>query len=399
MRLSDAAKLTWRSVVAAPLRALLTTLGIAIGVGAVALLTSLGQGLSLYVVEQFTQFGTNLIQIQPGKIQTMGASLGAINTVRPLAIDDRIAIARLPGVVAAVGFAVGNAEVEGNRRQRRTAVYGTDAAFPSAFSYTVSLGEFLPDDDPHAPRALAVLGSKMRDELFGKTNPVGSTVRVGGYRFRVVGVMESKGQVLGFDLDDTIYVPAARAMSLFGLDSLVEINVLYADDVDVDGMIARIERLLRDRHGADDVTVISQQQMLSVMDSILDMLTMAVAGLGGISLLVGAVGILTIMTIAVRERTREVGLLRALGGTRRQILGLFLIEASLLAGIGGLLGLLVGLLGAQLLHWVIPALPVRIPLGYFVLAELSAVTIGVVAGLLPARSAAAMSPIDALRSE
>lgn len=399
MRIRDFTKLTVTSVIAHRTRTLLTTLGIAIGIGAVVLLTSIGEGVNRFVVTQFTQFGTNIIEVQPGKTSTMGGSLGAINTVRPLSIDDALALARLPYVEAAIGFAMGNAEVEANQRQRRTTVYGTGPDFPNAFSFRVALGSFLPDDNPHAPRPTAVLGSKMRDELFGERNPLGEFIRIGGNRYRVVGVMESKGQMLGFDLDDTVYLPTARAMELFNRESLLEINLLYEEEAPVDEVVASVERMLLARHGADDVTITTQQQMMDVLDSILRVLTAAVTGLGAISLVVGGIGILTIMTIAVRERTNEIGLLRALGATQSQVMHLFLGEAVVLAAIGGIAGLVIGIGGAQLLHFFVPALPVHTPLLYVFLAEAVAVLIGMMAGVLPARQAARMTPVDALRAE
>jgi putative ABC transport system permease protein len=395
----DFLKLTTSSISASRTRTSLTALGIAIGVAAVVLLTSIGDGANQFVMTQFTQFGTNLIQIQPGKIETMGGSLGAVNTVRPLSIDDTLALRKLPQVEAAVGFVMGNAEVEGNRRQRRTTVYGTDPDFPEAYAYGVAIGTFLPDDDPHAPRATAVLGSKMRNELFGDLNPLGEFVRIGGHRYRVVGVMAPKGQMLGFDLDDTVYVPTARAMELFNSESLMEINLLYVAGAPADEVVAGIERLLINRHGADDVTITTQQQMMDVLGSILEVLTLAVGGLGAISLVVGGIGVLTIMLIAVRERTNEIGLLRALGATQRQVMTLFLIEAALLAGVGGGVGLVVGAGGAQCLHWFVPALPVHTPLRYVLLAEGIALMVGLLAGVLPARRAANMAPVDALRAE
>ncbi len=399
MHTRDYIKLTLTSVIDARTRTLLTTLGIAIGIAAVVLLTSIGEGVNRFVITQFTQFGTTLIQINPGKVSTMGGSLGSVNTVRPLSIDDTIALSRLPNIEAAVGFAMGNAEIEANQRQRRTTVYGTNASFTKAYSFAVAIGTFLPDDDQHAPRPTAVLGSKMRDELFGTINPLGRFIRIGGNRFRVVGVMESKGQMLGFDLDDTVYIPTARAMELFNRESLLEIDLLYNERAVVDEVVASVQRLLEDRHGTDDVTITTQQQMMDVLGSILGVLTQAVAGLGGISLVVGGIGILTIMTIAVRERTNEIGLLRALGASQQQVMSLFLGEAVILAAIGGVAGLVIGFGGAQLLHLAIPALPVKTPLIYVLLAEAVALVIGLLAGVLPAWRAARMTPVDALRSE
>ena len=206
---------------------------------------------------------------------------------------------------------------------------------PTAFTFKVGLGEFLPADDPRAPRPLAVLGSKVRDELYGERNPLGDMIRVGGERYRVIGVMESKGQVLGFDLDDAVYIPAARALELYNRQSLFEIDVLYDKSVSADEVVSGIERVITARHGGLDVTITTQQQMLDVLGSVLNVVTFAVGALGGISLLVGGVGIFTIMTIAVRERTAEIGLLRAVGADRGQVRAIFLSESMLLAGIGG----------------------------------------------------------------
>ena len=239
----------------------------------------------------------------------------------------------------------------------------------------------------------------MRHELFADSNPLGEFIRIAGNRYRVVGVMESKGQMLGFDLDDTVYLPVARAMELFNSSSLMEVDLLYREGAAVDEVVASVRRLLVDRHGSDDVTILSQQQMMGVLDSILGVLTSMVAGLGGISLVVGGIGVLTIMTITVRERTNEVGLLRALGASKRQVLLLFLGEAVVLAGIGGLAGLVIGVGGAQLLQLLVPALPVKTSLFYVLVAEAVALAIGLIAGVLPARRAASMLPVDALRAE
>lgn len=399
MHWKDFLRFTWASVVAHRARSLLTSLGIAIGIAAVVLLTSIGEGIHRFVLEEFTQFGTTLIAINPGTTTTLGASIGVFGSVRPLSVDDAEALRRIPYVEESVPFVSGNAAVEGGGRQRRTTVYGTNSAFPEAFSFHVGVGEFLPDDDVRSERPYAVLGSKMRDELFGMENPLGERIRVGGDRFVVIGVMESKGNVLGFDLDDTVYIPVGRALELFDRDGLIEVDLLYEDGAPVDEVVANIERIIIARHGGLDVTITTQDQMLDVLGSILNVLTFAVGALGGISLLVGAVGIFTIMTIAVRERTSEVGLLRALGSDRRLVLQLFLGEATVLAAVGGLGGLIVGGGIAQLLHAALPALPVHTPIHFVLLSLIVAVVIGLVAGVLPARAAAGLEPVEAIRAE
>ena len=399
MLIMDFIRLTAGTIISQRLRSFLTTLGIAIGIAAVVLLTSIGAGIHRFILAEFSQFGTNLIGVNPGRATTHGASIGVFGTDRPLTIADAEALKRIPHVIAVVPVVQGNAEVEAGNKRRRTTVYGVGPEMPVAFSITVSAGHFLPDDDPTSPRAFAVLGSKLRSELFGDTTPLGELIRIGGDRYRVVGSMESKGQVLGVDLDDSVYIPAARALEMFNRDSLMEIDVLYREGASANEVVAGMQRILNARHGREDYTVTTQQQMLDVLGSVLDILTFAVGALGGISLLVGGVGILTIMIIAVKERTSEIGLLRALGSTRRQILVLFLGEAIVLASIGGLAGLILGVGGAQLLTMAIPALPVHTPLAYVLLAEGLAIAIGLSAGVMPARQAARLDPVEALRAE
>ena len=230
-------------------------------------------------------------------------------------------------------------------------------------------------------------------------NALGQRLRVGGDRYRVIGVMETKGQFLGFDLDDVVYVPAAKAMELFDRDSLMEIDVTYRSGASVERVVSSVQRLLNQRHGSEDFTIVTQQQMLDVLGSVLDVLTFAVAALGGISLFVGGVGILTIMTISVRERTAEVGLLRAIGARRRDVLWLFLVEALLLAGIGAVAGVAVALLVIASTALVLPSLPIAPSLEYIGLAIGVSALIGLAAGVFPSRSAARLQPLEALRAE
>ena len=399
MRLDDGVQLAFSAVRSQPMRSLLTALGIAVGVAAVVLLTSLGTGLQRYVLQEFTQFGTNLLQVSPGRTTTLGLSGSMINSVRPLSLEDAEALATLPHVRGVCPSAFGNVAIEGGGRSRRLMATAVGSSMPEVWRYPVAQGVFLPPDEPRNARAFAVLGHTAWRELYGGRNPLGDIVRIGGDRYRVVGVMAPKGQFLGFDLDDAVYIPAGRGLELFDREGLMQIDVLFSSDDVVDEVTAAVRRTLIARHGADDCTITAQQQMLEVLGSVLGVLTFAVAALGGISLVVGGVGILTIMSIALRERVGEIGLLRAIGATRSQLRWLFLGEAAALATLGGTAGLVAGAGAAGLLHAFVPALPVAVTPWHLVLAEGVSLAIGLGAGVLPAHRAALLDPIEALRAE
>lgn len=397
---ADSARFALQAISSHRQRSFLTLLGIAVGIAAVILLTSIGEGVHRFVLSEFTQFGTNVIAVSPGKVKTGGQPPSGIPTTsRLLTLEDADALRKLPNVTGSTPTVWGNSEVHGNGRVRRTTIYGVDADFPKVFSSTVNIGSFLPREGSGSARAQVVLGSKLRQELFGAKNPLGARVRIGGLSFRVIGVMAPKGQFLGIDLDDTAYIPAERALELYNRDGLMEIHVTYKEGVSSASVAAAVRDRLILRHGHEDFTITTQEDMLATLSNILDILTMAVGALGGISLLVGGVGIVTIMTIAVTERTNEIGLMMALGAYRRTILYLFLGESIILAALGGIFGLLLGVGLAQLIQLAVPALPVHTPLSFAAGALLLSAGIGLVAGVLPARRASRLDPIEALRAE
>jgi putative ABC transport system permease protein len=399
MEILDQIQFITTSIRSKRLQSFLTGLGIAVGIGAVILLTSMGEGLQRFVLAEFTQFGTNLIAINPGKVTTMGTSLGIFGSERLLTLEDCAALSQISQVEVAVPMIQGNAEVKAGNRTRRITIYGVGPNMDKAFRMRVARGRFLPPDDPRLARPYVVLGHKTRQELFPDRDPLGQRILVGNLPGRVIGIMEPKGQILGFDMDDTVYLPAVRALDLFNREGLMEVDILYREGNKAKEVVAAIRRVLLHRHGQEDFTITTQQQMLDVLGSVLGMLTVAVGALGGISLLVGSVGIFTVMTIAVRERTGEIGLLRALGATRKHILLLFLLEGIVLAGLGGTAGLLLGFCLGWLIHAFIPLLPVHTPWTFVFLAELLSMAIGIIAGIMPARQAALLDPLEALRSE
>ena len=398
MHSTDILRLSFHAIAARRMQSFLTLLGIAVGIAAVILLTSIGEGIHRFVLNEFTQFGTHIITVTPGKTRTGGGPPGLPSSARPLSLEDAGVIARLPGVVAVAPSSSGNAEVEANGRVRRTLIWGTGAHMPQVFKGQVRIGRFLPADEGQAP-AYAVLGSKLKTELFGESAPLGARLRIGGHLYRVIGVMAPQGQFLGMDLDDTVMIPASRALELFNRESLESIDLAYAPNRLPAELTETIRQQLIKRHGHEDFTLVTQAEMLKTLSNILNMLTLGVGALGGISLLVGGVGIVTLMTIAVSERTAEIGLMKALGAPYRAILTLFLSEAIALAAVGGLLGLGLGIALAQILHLAVPMLPVHTPLKFILLAEGIALGIGLLAGVLPALRAARLDPVTALRNE
>ena len=395
----DILVLSYRTIISHKLRSLLTALGLIIGITAVIILTSIGRGLHSFVIAEFTQFGTNIIGIHPGIKSTFGISGATISTVRPLSMADATSLEKLGGIVAVVPVVQGNARVETDSRQRRTNVIGVGSAVPQVWKMRPVSGQFLPSGEDTNPRAFAVLGNKLAIELFGRTSPLGKRVRIGADRYQVIGVMEKKGQMLGFDMDDTVYIPAVKALEMFDRESLMEIDLLYGNNISVMSVQKSIKHLLIARHGREDFTLITQNQMLESMNSVLNILTMAVGALGGISLLVGSVGIITIMTIAVSERVTEIGLLRAIGAEKKIIFQLFLCEAMSLSAVGGLIGLVTGIGVVEIISYILPALPTELAWVYVVAAFTLSLFIGMVSGVMPALKAAQLEPLQALHSE
>jgi putative ABC transport system permease protein len=400
MSSSDILRLAWQAVWFHRQRSVLTMLGILIGIASVILLTSIGEGARVYILSQFTQFGTTLVGINPGRIETTGLPGALGTTIHPLTLADAAALERIRGVERVLPVVVGTAPVEQAGKTRNTFIYGVTAAAPEVFRMQVRGGRFLPSLDPDQGAPVAVLGPKLKRELFGEQSCLGRHVRISGERFMVIGLMESKGQFLGFDIDDSAYIPVASARQLFNREALHEIDVLIANASMIDPVAKRIKQVLIERHNhEEDFTVTTQTGMLETLGRIIRIVSMAVGGIGAISLFVGAIGILTIMWISVNERTSEIGLARAVGATPGQILLLFLSEATLLSTVGGVLGVAIGLGVAQLLHFYVPALPVQTPVEYVFFAIAVSLVVGVASGLLPARKASSLDPVVALAAE
>ena len=400
MRLRELLRLAWGAVSAHRLRSVLTMLGILIGIASVILLTSIGEGTRQYILSEFTQFGTNLLAINPGKTMTTGQPGALSGTYRKLTLDDVEALLRLPGVEKIVPVNMGTARVEYEGRGRSIFIYGVNSQVPDVWTFRVRQGRFLPDADPRRASPLTVLGPKLKREIFGEKNALGEHVRIGGHRFLVIGVMEPKGLLLGIDIDDSAYIPVASAQQLFNRDELQEIDILFSKTMDEDFIVANIRQTLIERHdGEEDFSITTQTEMLDVMDRVLGIVSLAVGGIGAISLVVGAIGILTMMWISVNERTAEIGLSKALGASPFQILSIYLAEAAVLSLAGGILGVLVGIGIARGLTLAVPGLPVHTPFRYVVAALAVSLLVGLASGVLPAQRAARLDPVEALRTE
>ena len=378
----------------------LSALAITVGVAAVVLLSSIGEGTRRFIMGQFTQFGTTIVAVFPGKTETGGMPGSFGGSVRKLSLDDARALARIPGVSGVVPSAVGSGIVEYKNRGRRVYVYGVTSDVPEVWAMDVEVGQFIPDMDWDRGSSVVVLGPTLKRELFGDANALGEILRVGQTRFRVIGVMESKGQFLSFDLDDAAYMPVANAMRLFNRPEVDEIDLMASSSDMIDPVATAAKDMMLDRHDRkEDFTITTQKDMQGMVNRVLGIISGVVTGIAAISLLVGAIGILTIMWIVVQERTSEIGLAKALGAKRAQILGWYLFEAAVTALVGGFLGLLLGFSGAWAIASVVPGLETYTPPTIVVAALLMALGVGLAAGVAPAMRAAKLDPVEALRGE
>ena len=378
------------------LRTMLSLLGMAIGVAAVITLTALGEGARLYVVDQFASIGSNLLIVVPGKTETTGIP-GVAAAANDLTLEDSRAIQRsIPEASKVAPFVIGTESVAHGSRRRQVAIVGSTRELLEVRRFALARGEFLPAEELRRGRPVVVLGAKAARELFPGEEPVGQVVRIGGWRMRVIGVLAPKGVQLGADVDESAVVPVATGMRMFDRRSLFRIMIQVRGGADLEVVKARVVRLLAERHGEEDITVLTQDAIVSTFSQILAALTLALGAIAAISLSVAGIGIMNVMLVSVSERTREVGLLRALGVRRRQVLAVFLTESALLSATGGLLGLAVGWAAVRVLVKIFPALPASPPVWAVAAALLLSLGVGIVFGLLPARRAARLDPVAAL---
>jgi putative ABC transport system permease protein len=395
--LLDTLRFALRALRGHRLRSGLSLLGVAIGVAAVVVLTALGDGARRYVTGEFAAIGSNLLIVLPGKVETTGGMPGLGGVPNDLTLDDMTALQRaIPEIQRIVPIAMGTETVAYGPRSRQTAVAGTTHEMAEVRGLRMASGRYLPEGDPRRGEAVAVLGRTLARELFPGIDPVGQVIRIGAWRMRVIGVSGPRGVQLGLDLDDIVSVPVATAMKMLNRTSLFRMLIQLRTPDDLARTQLRVLKVLKERHGEEDVTCIRQDAVLAGLSGILGALTLALAAIAAVSLAVAGIGIMNVMLVSVSERTREIGLLKALGASHRQVLGVFLAEAVALSTAGGLLGLATGYAGVAALVGLYPALPARPPLWAVASALLLAMAVGALFGVLPARRATHLDPVAAL---
>jgi len=387
-----------RALFGYPARTLLVLLAMAMGVASVIVLTALGEGARRYVAREFTSLGTHLLFVLPGRSETVGGPPPFLaQTPRDLTLQDAMALTRIPAVAHVAPVTVGSAPVSWRERDREVTILGSTAALFEIRQLTMAQGAFLPPRDPSRGEAVAVLGFRVKQELFGNANALGEWIRIEDRRFRVIGVLTRKGQSLGMDMSDVAVIPVASAQALFNTDTLFRIMVQAKSRGAVMPIKTSIIDTIRERHdGEDDITVITQDAVLSTFDRILTTMTLTVAGIAAISLGVAGILIMNVMLISVSQRRTEIGLLKAVGARSYQVLRLFLMEASVLSFAGACIGVALGHAGVQILMRIFPSFPLQIPLWALAAAVGVALVNGLLFGVLPARRASRLDPVQAL---
>jgi putative ABC transport system permease protein len=399
MRFVDVAQFATGSLRGSPTRTLLMMLAMSIGVAAVVVLTALGEGARRYVINQFSSLGTNLVIVLPGRTETAGVGPGLMSgqTPREITLDDAEALLRSRAVRRIAPLTIGSATISQAALNREVVVLGSTADLLEVRHMSMGVGEFLPAGDIHESASVCVLGEQIKRELFGNEQAVGQWIRLGDRRFRVIGVMATQGESMGFNTNEIVFVPIASAHQLFNTSNIFRVIVEAKSRELIEQAKHDAEEIMFQRHsGEKDVTVITQDAVLATFDRILTALTMAVGGIAAISLAVAGVLIMNVMLIAVAQRVKEIGLLKALGAPGSLIRNLFFAEAALLSGIGSVTGLILGYLGSMIIGHIYPSLPVSPPWWAVLAACSTALGTGILFSVWPARRAARLDPVTAL---
>ena len=394
MRTGEAFRVALDALRANRLRSALTMLGVVIGVAAVVILVALGAGAKQEVEEQVEGLGSNIIIVVPGKFE-----FGSAPSVSRLTLDDVETLGRVVGDRDRVAVSVASGETVGvGRREAFVTVNGVNENVPNVFDRRLARGEYITASDVDTRRRVAVLGNSVVSKVFGDVDPLGRQVTIAGVRFRVIGVFEKVGSTFGVDRDSEVHIPVTAAQRLFGVDRIDALAVKAPTADRVEELRPRLVSALKETYQGEEFSAVTQTQILGTIGRILSLLTLVLAAIAAISLLVGGVGVSNIMLVSVRERTREIGLRKALGARQRDVLLQFLIEAVLLCVVGGLVGIGLGV-GASLLVSSVSPLPAVIAWWSPVLAFAVSAAVGIFFGVAPARRAGRLDPVVALRTE
>lgn len=394
MRVGEAFRVALDALRANRMRSALTMLGVVIGVAAVVVLVAIGSGAKEEVESQVEGLGSNLVLIVPGRFE-----FGSAPSVSRLQLDDIETLGSVVGDDDRVAVSVSSGEtVSVDNREAFVTVSGTNESVPNVFDRPLARGRYVSGTDVDTRRRVAVLGSAVAERLFPGVDPLGRQVSLAGVRFRVVGVFKELGSTFGVSRDEEVHVPVTAAQRLFGVDRIDGLAVKAPSTEGIEALQRRLVGALEEKYPGEEFSAVTQTQILGTIGRILGLLTTVLAAIAAISLLVGGVGVSNIMLVSVRERTREIGLRKALGARQRDVLLQFLIEAVLLTTIGGLIGIGLGV-GASLLLDAVSPLPALIAWWSPVLAFGVSVAVGVFFGVAPARRAGRLDPVVALRAE
>lgn len=399
MSFADVLRFAFQAVIQNRRRSGLSLLGVVIGVIAVVSLTAIGEGALRYVTTQFASLGSSIVNVSPGKNETTGGMPHGVGGVpNDLTLRDAIVLERrIQAVRAAVPISISTDTVSYRERGRTVPIVGATSEFERLQQLELAFGEFLPESELDRGTSVVVLGYKVAKELFENANPLGATVRIGSWRMRVIGVLKERGNQLGMDIDETVFIPAASGMRMANKSSLGRIMLDLFPKSDPDRVIEQVKEILIERHDEEDFTCISQDAVLASLSSILGILTMVVAAIASVSLAVAGIGIMNVMLVSVSERSDEVGLLKAVGANQRQILLIFLLEAAMLSVAGGLLGLLLGTILVAIGNAIYPTIEAVTPWWAVASVLMLSLATGVVFGVLPAWRASRLDPVAALQ--
>lgn len=382
-------------------RSALTTLGVIIGVASVVLLVSLGESAGRYISDAFSGVGSNILQAAPGKRDTKGFGPPPSGTNNsPISLRDAQELKRRGTAFSRVSpFVQGGGSIRYEGRIRDTFVIGCNEDYLAMRQFEIDQGRDFTDEDVNLHRRVVIIGRTLQRELFGTENPLGKKLKISGTEFRVVGLTKGRGSLAGIDMDDIAFVPVSSTMDLFNLESVNFVMVQARNASQMDLAREQITNILTDLHGEEDFTILSPDDVLDLFNTVISGLTALLSAIAAISLIVGGIGIMNIMLVSVTERTREIGVRRALGATQREILIQFLLESVMVTMLGGGLGLLLGGGIALAIRSFVPELPVEISLMTAVIAFGFSAVVGVIFGVFPAYRAARLDPVDALRYE